>query len=125
MQTSTTGLVYLSYDSLIHMPLKHLISGVDAVDQTATSACGRQTELTGFTEWISHTNPAITLGWDWCIEYKDGRTCCRRLGTPRSNVMLLDGQGKAHNWDCNLHHLSQAIDTLFWSETVQKCIGSD
>lgn len=122
MQISSQGLIRLTYEALSAMPLNHLVSGVDT--DGCADACGRPTELTGFTEWVTPTDPAITIGWDWKIEYKDGESRYERLGQPRTNVMLVNGQGQDHGWDRNLDHLSQFLDTVPWPTTVDEAIKS-
>lgn len=104
------------------MPLNHVVSGVDT--DGSNDACGRLTELTGFTEWVTPTSPAITIGWDWKIEFRGGQSCYERLGLPRTNVMLVNGQGQDHGWEQNLNHLGQFVDTMPWPATVDEAIKS-
>jgi len=122
MQISPQGLIRLTYEALSAIPLNHLVSGIDTDGSEDT--CGKPTELTGFTEWVTKTSPAITIGWDWKIEYKDGQSRYERLGLPRTNVMLINGQGQDHGWDQNLNHLGRFVDTVPWSATVDEAIKS-
>lgn len=122
MKISNQGLVRLTFEALTTIPLSHLISGLDT--DCAESVCGRPTEITGFTEWTTQTNPAITIGWDWKIEFKDGHSRYERLGHPRSNLMLIDDQGQDHGWDKNLVQISQFVDSVPWSATVDEAVKS-
>lgn len=120
MQISPEGLIRLTYEALAAAPLSHLISGVDT--DCSEDACGRPTEITGFTEWITHTTPAITIGWDWKIEFKGRQTHYARLGQPRSNIMLINEQGQDHDWNQNLNRLGQYVDSVPWSATVDQAV---
>ncbi len=122
MNISPQGLIRLTYEALSAIPLNHLLSGVDTGG--GDDACGRPTELTGFTEWVTQTTPAITIGWDWKIEFRDGQSRYERLGLPRTNVMLVNGQGQDHGWDQNLSHLGRLVDSVSWSDKVDEAIKS-
>lgn len=122
MQISPQGLIRLTYEALSVVLLNHLVSGVDTAG--FDDACGSPTELTGFTEWVTSTSPAITIGWDWKIEFKDGQSRYKRLGLPRSNVILVNDHGQDHDWNQNLSHLGQFVDTMSWPATVDEAIKS-
>lgn len=122
MEISSQGLVRLTYEALSALLLNHLLSGVDT--DCSDDACGRPTELTGFTEWITQTSPTITIGWDWKIEFKDGQGSYERLGQPRSNVMLITDEGRDHSWDQNLKQLGQYVDSVPWPNTVDEAVKS-
>ena len=51
-------------------------------------------EILGYTEWVSTETPAITIGWDWRLSASKGAASCLRFGEVRSNVMLMDDQGR-------------------------------
>lgn len=122
MNTSPQGLIRLTYEALSAIPLSHLLSGVDT--DGCDDACGRPTELTGFTEWVTQTTPAITIGWDWRIAFSDGQSRYERLGQPRSNVLLVNQCGQDHKWDQNLSCLGRFVDSVSWSHTVDEAIKS-
>ena len=120
MKISTQGLIRLTYDALSTISLSHLISGIDT--DGSDDDCGRPTELTGFTEWVTQTTPAITIGWDWKIEFKNGQSRYERLGQPRSNVMLINDHGLDHGWGHNLDHLARYVDSMPWPSVVDEAI---
>lgn len=122
MEISSQGLVRLTYEALSALHLNHLLSGVDT--DCSDDACGRPTELTGFTEWITQTSPAITIGWDWRIAFKNGQGCYERLGQPRSNVMLINDEGQDQSWNQNLNQLGQFVDSVPWPNTVDEAVKS-
>jgi hypothetical protein len=78
--------------------------------------------LTGFTEWVTQTTPAITIGWDWKIEFKNGQSRYERLGLPRSNVMLINDHGLDHGWGHNLDDLARFVDSMPWPSVVDEAI---
>ena len=60
-------------------------------DRSVTSGLGASaTSITGFTEWISHGIPAITIGWDWELAGTDGKPCLLQTGIPRRSIMFVD-----------------------------------
>ena len=124
MHITNYGLISLTLQDLIAIELKHLISGLDTESENSIINCGRETEIAGFTEWISETKPAITIGWDWCFDYKKSYTSLQPLGHPRSNIILIDESRKEYSYEDNLIGLSHFINTFPWHKTVQQTFVS-
>ena len=116
MHVCADGLIRLTFEELLSAPLVHLMSGLDAHAGRAAQDCGRITTLAGYTEWTSVSRPAVSLGWDWFYDPARGAGRCCRVGLPRSNVMLVDDQGRDKSWSLNLQRLATVVDALPWLE---------
>jgi len=128
--TSTGQVLRLSPDGYIRLlptafrlvELQHLVSGVDEAGEVGGDA--RSSPIVGYTEWVSGSNrPAITIGWDWQLGIAGEGRDCRRLGDPRSNVMLLDVDNEDLGlvWTCR--YLAAAIDSMEWSDRVLNAVA--
>lgn len=122
MNLCKDGYVRLTPETFKITQLVHLVSGLDADSNLTSQEGGSLASISGYTEWVTSTMPAITLGWDWWLDSSQGKVVYVRLGAPRSNVMFIDtiqcdlGYGKTSAL------LVTAIDALAWSEEVQKHI---
>ncbi len=122
MQLSPDGLVRLSLDTILSMHLHHLISGMDEEDPPAPQDCGRQTTLSGYTEWVGDKEPELTIGWDWTVESGGGKTRWTRTGPPRSNIMLIDKDARDVGWEKSLAILATFVDAMAWAEQAMQAI---
>ena len=116
---SEDGYIRLLPSQLKAVRLIHLISGLDEYPAETTSCGAMPTAITGYTEWISHTVPAITIGWDWQMQTP---VFFERISEPRSNIMLKAagsdiGPAKTAAW------IEAYIDSLDWEKSVLDCIG--
>lgn len=118
---SDDGFLRMSLDDLLSTPLLHLVSGLDGVVRQFTSRCGSPTDISGYTEWVSASDPQVSLGWSWRLDmYADG--CCRltRVGLPYSNVMLVDEKCRDYEWGRSLELLATIVDAMPWRDkTIQ------
>lgn len=103
---SNDGYIRMTLLQLQGIPLQHLLSGLDE-DCSATIA--------GYTEWLSEGQPAITLGWDWCMV---GHAKLQRVDEPRSNLMLVDEAGCDLGYDATLVLLGKFVDGMEWQKTT-------
>lgn len=124
MRVSTDGLVRLTLDELMSLPIFHLLSGVDVDDSCMRSSCGSPTTISGFTEWMSRTHPAVTLGWDWCLVLKSNVAFWTRLGEPRTNVLLIHEDGVEKTWAQSLEQVATVVDALPWADLVPEVLGT-
>ena len=96
-------------------PLAHLLTVLDE-ESGDPAQCGRTAAICGYTEWVSDTAPAISIGWDWQLDLRHGQVRCRRAGEPRSNIMLVNSRLQ----DLGPHRtavlLGNAIDQKPWQE---------
>jgi hypothetical protein len=118
------GYVRLTHDTLLAIPLQHLLSGLD--EDAPAGACegASLAPISGYTEWVSTTTPAITLGWDWQLDLAQGRPRYARLGAPRTNVMLVDTHETDLGRAKTAMFLELAIDALPWQEEVSRSIAA-
>ena len=124
MQASSDGLIRLSIDELLSMPITHLISGLDVEDAAQAMVCGQETSISGYTEWSSNSTPPISIGWDWCIQPTACHPYWIRVGAPRSNVMLVYATGDDAGWSKNLEILSTVVDALPWRELIPQVVAA-
>lgn len=113
---SEDGYIRLIPSQLKIVRLIHLISGLD---EHAESRDATPTVITGYTEWISQTVPAITIGWDWQMQ---SPTSLKRISEPRSNVMLRLG-GMDMGPEKTAARIETYIDSMEWQRSALDCIG--
>ena len=126
MQVSPDGLLRLSIDELLSLPIEHLISGLDGPEHGPLArVCGSETVISGYTEWVSTSFPAVSIGWDWELQllWHDRPFAWRRLGQPRTNVMLVYAAGGDTGWARNLELLSTVVDALPWQDRLVRAVG--
>ncbi len=118
--TSADGYVRMTPVRLRGIAFLHLFSGLDMEPVIEVGGPGGATPavIAGFTEWASHTMPALSLGWDWAAEvHGKGLRYCR-TGEPRSNIMLRNPLGRDFGFEQNGFALGLAVDELPWQDTV-------
>jgi hypothetical protein len=117
------GYIRLTLAAFRAVRLAHLLSGLDADDLRHGGVGASSSSVRGYTEWISPTTPTVTVGWDWYLAWSEGRVAFRRLGAPRSNVMLIDSARR----DCGELNtsvqLGNAVDDFDWQHTVAARVG--
>lgn len=122
MMLSEDGYVRLELAKLLNTPLEHLLSGLDEEPPISQKEGASAAVISGYTEWISSTKPAITLGWDWYLDATEGSPRCIRVGSPRSNVMLLDTEKKDLGAIQTDLLLESAIDAIPWQQKTFQAI---
>ncbi|MDO7537284.1 MULTISPECIES: DUF4902 domain-containing protein [Acinetobacter] len=116
---SADGFIRLNENQLMNYPLQHLISIVES-----TQIEDSQILYYGFTEWVTSLTPALSTGWDWeFIEY-NGITSIKRIGLPRSNIMLVDVSGTDIGFEVTETLIEKKIDTLFWEQFIYAQINT-
>ncbi|MBN6518436.1 MULTISPECIES: DUF4902 domain-containing protein [Acinetobacter] len=116
---SADGFIRLNENQLMNYPLQHLISIVES-----TQIEDSQILYYGFTEWATSLTPALSTGWDWeFIEY-NGITSIKRIGLPRSNIMLVDVSGTDIGFEVTETLIEKKIDTLFWEQFIYAHINT-
>lgn len=119
MRLSPDGYVRLTLEQLQAIVLRHLWSGLDPEDSTSLYEGAIQTRITGYTEWVSETVPAITLGWDWQLHGLSSQARYLQVGFLRSNIMLIDGLEQDLGLTQTDLLLEQAIDKIAWQGVVE------
>lgn len=122
---SDDGYVRLMYEGVKRMALEHLISGFDEDMPMDASMGAVVTDITGYTEWMTQTQPAITLGWDWQLNIKDMPMQIVRVSEPRRNIMLLDSSKCDLGFAKTSALLEVFIDSFDWQSAVQKHLHID
>ncbi|MDS7957192.1 MULTISPECIES: DUF4902 domain-containing protein [unclassified Acinetobacter] len=116
---SADGFIRMNENQLMNYPLQHLISIVES-----TQIEDSQILYYGFTEWVTSLTPALSTGWDWeFIEY-NGITSIKRIGLPRSNIMLVDVSGTDIGFEVTETLIEKKIDTLFWEQFIYAQINT-
>ncbi len=119
LSISADGFIRMNKNQLMNYPLHHLIS---IVESTQMQDC--QTLHYGFTEWATSLTPALSTGWDWeFIEY-NGITSIKRIGLPRSNIMIVDLHGTDTGCALTDTLIKKKIDTLFWEQFIYAQINT-
>ena len=116
------GFVRLTLDAVLSVPFRHLLSGLD--EESGRGPCGSATTICGYTEWVSASEPSISVGWDWVLEPRAQEPGWRRIGLPRSNVMLVDRTRGDYPWERNLAVLATVVDAIPWQEQAQSAISA-
>lgn len=78
----------------------------------------------GFTEWATLKTPALSTGWDWEFVEQNGFVSLKRIGLPRSNIMIVDVSGTDIGFDVTETLIERKIDTLFWEQFIYAQINA-
>ncbi|MGR2826763.1 DUF4902 domain-containing protein [Acinetobacter sp. 1124_18A] len=116
---STDGFIRMNENQLMNYPLQHLISTVES-----TQIEDSQILYYGFTEWATSLTPALSTGWDWEFVEQDGIASLKRIGLPRSNIMIVDISGTDIGFDVTETLIEKKIDTLFWEQFIYAQINT-
>jgi hypothetical protein len=119
--SDTDGFLRLTLEEVLSVQFTHLISGLDEFGNAA-APCGTPTTISGYTEWIGQVEPALTVGWDWLLEPDSSRPRWRRVGLPRTNVLLVDRASRDLDWHRSLEVLATVVDALPWQEQARSAI---
>jgi hypothetical protein len=119
-RVSTDSYVRMTHESLLSISLVHLLSGVDLDSLDVNVREGASfTNISGYTEWVSITTPLISLGWDWWLDTQQDGFVLRRIGAPRSNIMIVDSMmQKDLDYTSVSMLLEDVIDNLNWNGRV-------
>lgn len=116
---STDGFIRMNENQLMNYPLQHLISTVES-----TQIENSQILYYGFTEWATSLSPALSTGWDWEFVEQNGIASLKRIGLPRSNIMIVDVSGTDIGFDVTETLIEKKIDTLFWEQFIYAQINT-
>lgn len=116
---STDGFIRMNENQLMNYPLQHLISTVES-----TQIEDSQILYYGFTEWATSLTPALSTGWDWEFVEQHGIASLKRIGLPRSNIMIVDVSGTDIGCDVTETLIEKKIDSLFWEQFIYAQINT-
>lgn len=111
---SSDGYLHLPRRRLERMPLQHLLSGMDDEPAAADPHCGAATTLSGYTEWVSPVEPALSIGWDWAWQGTPAGGGIVRQGLPRTNLLLVSDTQEPLPLEESLEMLARFIDAIDW-----------
>jgi hypothetical protein len=115
---SPDSYIRLTPEQLQALPLQHLISGMDEDHPPLAGSPAMATAISGYTEWVSAEAPRVSLGWDWELQLHDASVRLRRVGLPRSNVMLLGPDQADLGPDATAALLARLVDGMAWQDTT-------
>lgn len=117
------GYVRLTLAELRAVGLRHLISGLDEIGPAQRGEGAASDQICGFTEWISDTSPAVSIGWDWWLDVSDTFPTYRRVGPLRSNVMLIEPDSQLDlGSETSELLMAAALEELPWQEELDRQI---
>ena len=122
IMTDDDGYIRLPRRALDQLRLVHLVSGLDG-EACAGAAGAVYSAISGYTEWATTSSPAVSVGWDWHIDTLARPVSAACRDTPRSNVMLVDEQGRDIGPDHTARCLQRLLDTLEWKPVVLGAVG--
>lgn len=112
------GYIRMDPQVLEGLRLVHLISGSAEQVVPAGSPVWTGPGASGYTEWVSETIPAVSLGWEWVVDPAGVDRMPRRVGNPYGNVMIVDREGRDIGADRSAHLLGNVADRLNWQIEV-------
>lgn len=120
MILSQDGCIRLTFESFQQVEMVHLFSGMDEDQPIAMGTGASLHPITGYTEWVSHGTPAISIGWDWELIGTQGKAQLIQTGTPGSNMMLVDQHGNDLGPARTRVSLATWLSTFAWqAETLE------
>ena len=120
---SQDGYVRLTLSTLQNTPFVHLVSGLDEDDHGLDPPRADGCAISGYTEWISSTTPAITIGWDWRLDASPAGPRFVSVGLPRSNVMLLDADHHDLGPTSTDMLLKVVVDAIGWKVVTANIVS--
>ena len=94
--------------------MQHLLSGMDDEPAPADPHCGAATTLSGYTEWVSPVEPALSIGWDCARQTTPAGGGIVRQGLPRTNLLLVSDTQEPLPLEESLEMLARFIDAIDW-----------
>lgn len=122
---STDGYIRITFEELRDILLGHLISGLDDDKPILLQEGAILTEISGYTEWVSNTFPAISIGWDWIIKPLEvNGDYYKRSSEPRSNLMLIDAQQRDLGFAKTAALIEIVVDEMAWQGVIKDYINA-
>lgn len=114
------GYLRVAGEQLLQVQLQHLLSGLDedAPEHAPRGLGATSATLSGFTEWVDDRLPTLSVGWDWRAGSLRGAMRYRRIGPPRSNLMLVDARGRDLGFDFTAFQVGLWLDQRRWQAVV-------
>jgi hypothetical protein len=113
---SGDGYIRMSFKRLALLQFVHVTSACDQTVLAELLAEAVPAGAAGYTEWIGKTAPVVSLGWDWYCD--DDSRHCLLINEVRSNIMLVDSQGKDLGMRRSAHLIASWLGALEWQSAV-------
>lgn len=120
---STDSYIRLTFNELARTNFTHLVSSPDEEVNRTLDVAGMSYTLGGYTEWSSHGNPAISIGWDWYIE-KPSQKILIAPDEVRSNLMLRTRYGYDMGQDMTSDILKLWTESIAWKSVIRSIAGN-
>ena len=120
---SVDGYVRMMFTAFQQVEMVHLFSGMDEDRPSVAGAGAKFSSITGYTEWISNSVPAITIGWDWKLTGAQGTACFIHTGIPGSNLMFLDQHSHDLGSEQTRQLLVSWLEDFDWQTETSKALG--
>jgi Domain of unknown function (DUF4902) len=121
---SQDGYIRLTFESFQQLEMVHLFSGIDEDRPIASGVGANSSTITGYTEWVTHDSPAISIGWDWEVTGAQGKAHLIQTGTPGSNLMFVDQHGQDLGPAQTTAVLVNWLNTFPWQTETLSAISS-
>jgi hypothetical protein len=121
---SADGYIRITAAEFSMMHFSHLISGLDEDSPPFPDESAASTAISGYTEWLSGSEPKLSIGWDWVMDVSAGTVRFNRVGEPRSNCMLIDAEHRDLGYVASNIALGYLMDALPWQEEVERQIAA-
>lgn len=119
---SDDGYIRLSKITLESIQLQHLDSGLYDDEFESSGEQNVVCNILGYTEWVTDTDPAISIGWDWTIDYRYQPPRYKLVGLPFSNIILQDSYSRDLESEVCLNYLTVLISQMDWMQHVSGAI---
>jgi hypothetical protein len=113
---SADGYIRLNLQQLTQVQLHHLHSSLYTEHNPDQACATSMTDIEGYTEWVSQSQPCISIGWDWQVQYRTGATHYSMVGKPFTNLLLQNNQQQDFSTDESLSIQAIWLNTLNWQE---------
>ena len=117
------GYIRVERAVLDRLQLVHLVSGLNDEGVPAGHRARIGIGTSGYTEWVTPSTPAISIGWEWVACATDGGPVPQRVGQPYGNVMIVDERGQDTGVDWSACLLCEVADRLVWQAEVMAITG--
>jgi|SRR5947207_2330294 len=114
------GYIRTSLTVLASRDFKHVMSARDEDVLTELLECCVPVSLAGWTEWVSTTEPVVSLSWDWCVEPNSQRLL--RIEDVRSNLMLVDRRGYDVGMSRTARIVGMWLAVFDWQAIVREAV---
>ena len=120
---SVDGYVRITFEAFQKTEISHLFSGIDEDRPSNNGVGANYSAITGYTEWVSNSSPAITIGWDWTMTRGEANASLVHAGIPGSNLMFLDQHNQDLGPETTRQMLSDWLDIFGWQSETMKALS--